>query len=1825
MKTKSKIFSSIALFGSSLFALILVSPGVSGHLFSAKANQEYLIELSNTKNDYAGSGTQKMKTELENEVNFSFVSCEASSNDFVKINENGYLYNSEQITSIESILPEFSTDSGARLMFRASYKRSDSNLWGEWTELTSKQSFRLSSHPYYFELKALGGAVYLNNMSINFTCIANPDADNPKVSEPIFDKGVVTESTDYSGTYLVVSEENNIAFDTTIDTLDSQYNYVSVTINKTDNTINYDENLEEKSITINKITKKGNYDTTYSIKLSNGKYIGNDSYSNFLTVSDDPLDNYVYFEDGQLVVEGKGGSYLAYNNNYNGYRFRYMKSVDESSNNYLASYYKLSGKTGGGGKPAYDAGITYTDDKTSYNVREKFADFVGNGGLTVSALMSDGTTKPLSPSQYSYTLTYAGEQVSPNSTFPHAGQYEVTISYGQITPIKYFINVKNVVNSIVAYKDVKSYALNAYVDYSDLSVIKWYYVDGTSNEIPYSDFTSNNISYSLINPSGNTVAVNSQLSVVGNWTIRVSLNATIYSDITIDVASVAVESITLNKSTSTIIVGNTDTLTATVLPPEASDKTVTWTTSNSAIASVNNGVVRGVSAGTATITAKAGSLTASCEVTVEIVPVTGVTISNTTLELNVGDQSTLSATIEPDYATNTSVTWSVTSGDAVTVTNDGVVSAIKAGEARVQVKTNDGEYTATCTVTVSNIAVTGITLSPKTLTLYQNGDKGSLSATISPASATDKSVTWVSNHPEIAAVIGSGTNIQINPVAAGTATITATSSNGLSDTCEVTVSDSVPTWTLVTGNTDLVAGNKYVLAQNTEGVTAGDISGSFLSSVNTTFSSDKQTITSLGAGTVQFTLSGSANNWKLNNDSGNTLSATAAKNLIWNGVTDTWTINIDSDHDATIYSTNSGYGRFLYNAGSPRFTTYTSSTSNTMLMPQLYVMKMGGGSGTTLVTTINVSPKSSVLDPGETVALNATVIPSDATNPSVSWSSDDKNVATVSQSGVVTAVAAGTTTITATAKDGSGVTGTATITVSEAKLTSIEVSNIKDQYYVGDSFVKPTVTANFSDGTHANVTYDATFTGFSTTSAGSCTVTVSYTHNGITKTTAFTVTITSSGGTVIEGDEYQITFKSAGSDDSQNLNSSTLREQIQTGSDYILSFNSMDKVYKGTSGIKMGSSSSKGYIDFNTSSTISDNQATGIKLDIAQYGTVAADVNVYINNSDTPTLTVNSGTSTSGSVAITGTVLIDRIKVVAAQRAYLKGISISTKPVEPVDPTGISVNPSSLVMTRNETAKLSVSFTPTNANQNKTITWSSSNASIVTVSSDGTVTARANGTATITATGYRGITSTCSVEVKDIAVSSVSVSPTSATISINSTKQLNASISPSNATNQGITWSSSNQNYATVDSNGLVTGKAKGTVTITATSQADATKKATAQIEVTEIEQDKWTVLMYVCGADLESESGLASGDFDEICKVNNKPDDVNIVIQTGGAKSWSKYGINASNNQRYHVENKTLVCDNSKVYNSYTSMGSSSTLADFVGWGMKEYPAEKTALIFWNHGGGMRGVCYDEKKSDDNLNNSELRSGISSGLTKAGVPSGTKLEWVGFDACLMAVQDIAEFLSPYANYMVASEESEAGYGWDYDNWVDDLYAKKDTTVILKAICDSFISDNGGTSSSRNDQTLSFLNLAYAQAYKEAWEAMAAQCSSKATSRSEVISIVGSNVKHYADGDYNYFHLFDAYDFVNKIASNYLKVDSSYTSAVLNFFNGSSKVSSSVNNSKFVCYTSCGAGAGESHGLCCLYVYTQDRDYATINSYYTTSMTNFTTWRTFCRNYGDLD
>ena len=254
--------------------------------------------------------------------------------------------------------------------------------------------------------------------------------------------------------------------------------------------------------------------------------------------------------------------------------------------------------------------------------------------------------------------------------------------------------------------------------------------------------------------------------------------------------------VTLNKSTLTLKVGASETLTATIAPADATNKNVTWASSDAAVATVDaSGKVTGVAAGTATITVTTedGGKTATCQVTVKAntVPVTGVTLNKIVLKLYMGGSETLKATVAPANATNKYVTWKSSNPAVATVDANGKVTAKSIGMADITVTTKDGGYTATCRVGVvrrpgGDVSVTGVTLNKTTLKLGK-GTSETLTATVAPTNATNKKVTWTSSDPAVATVDASG---KVTGVANGTATITVTTEDGgYTATCAVEVAD----------------------------------------------------------------------------------------------------------------------------------------------------------------------------------------------------------------------------------------------------------------------------------------------------------------------------------------------------------------------------------------------------------------------------------------------------------------------------------------------------------------------------------------------------------------------------------------------------------------------------------------------------------------------------------------------------------------------------------------------------------------------------------------------------------------------------------------------------------------------------------------------------------------------------------------------------------------------------------------------------------------------------------------------------------------------------
>ena len=301
--------------------------------------------------------------------------------------------------------------------------------------------------------------------------------------------------------------------------------------------------------------------------------------------------------------------------------------------------------------------------------------------------------------------------------------------------------------------------------------------------------------------------------------------------------AVTVTGVSLNKTTLTLNIGASETLTATVAPVDAANKKVTWMSGNEAVATVDaNGKVTGVKAGEATITVTTedGGKTASCKVTVKdaVVAVTGVTLNKSDLSLETGASETLTATVAPADATNKKVTWKSSDAAVATVDANGKVTGVKAGEATITVTTEDGGKTASCRVTVSDkeVKVTGITLAA--LAIYV-GESKAITATVKPDDATNKELTWKSSDTAVATVDATG---KVTGKKTGSATITATAQDGsgVSGSCTVTVLSPVKKVTVEPANLTLGQNKSYTLKATVEVFGSGIDTGVTWTSSDTT-------------------------------------------------------------------------------------------------------------------------------------------------------------------------------------------------------------------------------------------------------------------------------------------------------------------------------------------------------------------------------------------------------------------------------------------------------------------------------------------------------------------------------------------------------------------------------------------------------------------------------------------------------------------------------------------------------------------------------------------------------------------------------------------------------------------------------------------------------------------------------------------------------------------------------------------------------------------------------------------------------------------------------
>ena len=257
---------------------------------------------------------------------------------------------------------------------------------------------------------------------------------------------------------------------------------------------------------------------------------------------------------------------------------------------------------------------------------------------------------------------------------------------------------------------------------------------------------------------------------------------------------VAVSGVALNKKVATINVGKTVTVKATVTPANAANKTLAWTSSNTKIATVSNGVVKGVKAGRVVITAKTtdgSNISATCTVTVKQ-PVTSISLSKKAT-MYTGKKLTLKAKVNPANASNKALTWKSYNTKIAKVASNGVVTGVKAGTVKITATAKDGSRkSATCTVTVRQ-SVSKITLSKTNVVLPKKGSSYNVKVTVAPKNAYNKNVAVKSAKTKVAKVsastVKSGKTVKITAVKKGTTKVVFTAKDGSrkSATCKVTV------------------------------------------------------------------------------------------------------------------------------------------------------------------------------------------------------------------------------------------------------------------------------------------------------------------------------------------------------------------------------------------------------------------------------------------------------------------------------------------------------------------------------------------------------------------------------------------------------------------------------------------------------------------------------------------------------------------------------------------------------------------------------------------------------------------------------------------------------------------------------------------------------------------------------------------------------------------------------------------------------------------------------------------------------------------------------
>ena len=489
--------------------------------------------------------------------------------------------------------------------------------------------------------------------------------------------------------------------------------------------------------------------------------------------------------------------------------------------------------------------------------------------------------------------------------------------------------------------------------------------------------------------------------------------------------------ITLNKSELELQVGQTERLIATITPKDAAANVI-WSVNNEdkEIISVDQtGLVTALTPGSCVLSATVGEASANCLVTVIPVSASSIRINIPDTEIFVGDKITLTVTIKPENVTNPSIVWESEDTDIATINKDtGELIAISPGE--VNISATCGNIKDTAIITVNPIKPSAISINVQDIILIV-GQKETLKATITPENTTDKSVSWSSGDMDIATVAADGT---VTAVSVGSTSITATCGE-VSASCEVTVKP-VPasTVTVKIPDAEIYVGDKLTLTATVAPDNTTDKTVMWGSSTPDIAYIDAETgeLTALAPGVAKITatcgeVSASCEvTVKPVPASTVTVKIPDAEIYVGDKLTLTATVAPDNTTDKTV----------MWDCSTPDIASIDAETGElTALAPGVAKITATCGevcaSATVTVkpvpaTSISLSIEDLTLLVGQSGRLTATISPDNTTDRTIVWKSDNESVAIVSSNGLVTAVSAGTASVTATC---GSVTATCRVTV----------------------------------------------------------------------------------------------------------------------------------------------------------------------------------------------------------------------------------------------------------------------------------------------------------------------------------------------------------------------------------------------------------------------------------------------------------------------------------------------------------------------------------------------------------------------------------------------------------------------------------------------------------------------------------------------------------------------------------------------------------------------------------------------------------------------------